>query len=149
MSTTSDATAPGGAPPTTAALLPKLVSDDAPAALDFYVRALGAEVVERHDGDGGRVHQSVVAVGAVRFSVKSADEVDRSPVSWGGTPVVLQLHVDDVDTWAARFEAAGGEVVFPVGDREYGRRDGRFADPAGHVWQLSGPLRAGVTEDGG
>ena len=49
MTTPVDATALGGALSAAAALLPKLVCDDAPAAIDFYVRALGAEVVERHD----------------------------------------------------------------------------------------------------
>lgn len=143
MTTPVDATALGGALSAAAALLPKLVCDDAPAAIDFYVRALGAEVVERHDGDDGRVHQSVLAAGGIRFSVKSADGVDPAPTASDGSPVVLQVEIEDVDPWAARFVAAGGEVVFAVGDREYGRRDGRFRDPAGHVWQLSGPLPDG------
>lgn len=142
MTTSPDAPATGGAPPGPAALLTRLVCEDAVAAIAFYERALGAEVVERHDGADGAVQHAVLAVAGTTFAVKSAGGPDPSPTSLGGTPVVLMLEVDDVDPWAHRFAAAGGEVVYAVDDRhEYGRRDGRFRDPAGHLWLLSAPLR--------
>lgn len=142
MTTARTTTATGGAPPHPATLLPRLVSDDAPAAIDFYRQALGAELVERHDGEDGKVHHAVLAVAGMAFAVKSADAADPSPATLGGTPVVLLLeleHAEQVDRWGTRFEAAGGHVVFAVGDQEYGRRDGRFRDPSGHLWQLPAP----------
>ena len=144
MTTTDPTTVPGGAPTDRATLLPRLVCDDAVAAIAFYERALAAEVVERHDGPDGAVHHAVLTVDGTPVAVKSADEVDPSPASLGGTPVVLLLEVEDVDAWAGRFTAAGGVVVFAVDDRhEYGRRDGRFRDPAGHCWMFSAPLAGG------
>ena len=63
-----------------------------------------------------------------------------SPATLGRTPVVLSLTFPNVDEAAARFIEAGGEVVIPVDDRPYGRRDGRLIDPFGHLWILGQPL---------
>lgn len=34
-------------------------------------------------------------------------------------------------------EKAGAEIVIPIEDRYYGRREGRLRDPAGHLWIIS------------
>jgi uncharacterized glyoxalase superfamily protein PhnB len=73
-------------------------------------------------------------------ALKDQDDVDRSPRSLGGTPVVLSVEVADADAVADRMVAAGGTVVFAVDDHGYGYRDGRVEDPFGHQWIVSQPL---------
>jgi uncharacterized glyoxalase superfamily protein PhnB len=46
------------------------------------------------------------------------------------------VHVDDVDAVGERMVAAGGRVVFEIGDHEDGR-GGRILDPFGHAWMIS------------
>ena len=31
----------------------------------------------------------------------------------------------------------GGETIVEIADRPYGKREGRIADPSGHLWILS------------
>jgi uncharacterized glyoxalase superfamily protein PhnB len=116
-------------------LHPRLVVEGADAALEFYVKAFGAEVLERYTVDGQVVH-SMVAVGPVRFAVKDAGGTDPAP-SGGSVPVLMSLDVSDADAVAARMLAAGATVVFELGDHGYGDYGGRLADPFGHQWMLS------------
>ena len=46
------------------------------------------------------------------------------------------LYVEDVDSVAAQFVAAGGKVLQPVKDQFYGDRSGTFEDPFGHQWTI-------------
>lgn len=121
-------------------VVPRLALSDADAAIDFYRRAFGAELVDRMTDPDGRVVHAELRIGTSKVSVKDADDHDRSPADLGGSPVVLQLDVDQpdtVDAVAAAMEAAGATVVFPVGDQDYGYRDGRLRDPFGLEWLLS------------
>lgn len=119
-------------------LHPRLVVSDAEKALAFYSAAFGAEVTERFTDDSGRVVHAMVDVDGARFAVKDADSHDPSPTP-GAVPVIVALYVDDPDAVAARMEAGGATVVFPVADQEYGERGGRLADPFGHLWMLARP----------
>jgi uncharacterized glyoxalase superfamily protein PhnB len=115
----------------------RLVVDDAAAAIDFYVTAMGAAEIERHhDADGGIVHAEL-RFGDAPVAVKDSD-VDPSPTKLGGTPVIMALYVDDPDGMATAMQAAGATVIYPISDREYGR-GGRLADPWGHQWMLMRP----------
>ena len=116
-------------------LHPRLVVDDAAAALAFYVAAFDGEVTERYTA-GGRVVHSLVAAGPVRFAVKDAGDGDAAP-GGGGTPVIMSLDVSDADAVAERMLAAGATVIFPVADHDYGDRGGRLRDPFGHQWMVS------------
>ncbi|MDH3189608.1 MAG: VOC family protein [Acidimicrobiia bacterium] len=120
-------------PSTTTVLAPRLIVSAGDAALDFYARAFGSEPTDQiYDGD--RLVNAHVLVGSTLVGVTQEDGVhNQSPSTIGGTPVLLSLTVPDVDEAAARFAKAGGEVVIPIDDRPYGRRDGRLQDPFGHL----------------
>ena len=120
---------------------PRLVVSDAAGALAFYTKALGAVEIERFTGEDGSIVHAAMRIGDARVAVKDADEYDPSPQDLGGTPVVMALDVDDVDAVAEAIVTAGGTVVYPVADHDYGERAGRFADPYGHLWMVSRPLR--------
>ncbi|MGH3663478.1 MAG: VOC family protein [Micromonosporaceae bacterium] len=118
-------------------LSPRLVVRGASQAIDYYRRTLGAKEIARYDDDAGKVAHSELSIGDNVFMVKDEDEVDRSPGVVGGSPVILTLQVDDADAVAARMVEAGGAIVFPIEDQEYGSRAGRVVDPYGHLWILN------------
>jgi PhnB protein len=116
-------------------LYARLVVEGADAALDFYAKALDAEVSERFTGPDGRVVHAMVQAGPTRFAVKDAGDGDPAP-SGSGVPVILALEVTDADAVAERMLAAGATVIYEIADRGYGY-GGRLADPFGHQWMIS------------
>jgi uncharacterized glyoxalase superfamily protein PhnB len=121
-------------------LTPRLVVAEAAKAIDFYCTALGADEQERFEVDGAIAHARVTIDG-LDVALKDADGFDLAPPSLGGTPVIISLTVTDADAVGRRMVDAGATVVFEVGDRDYGFRDGRLRDPFGHLWIVSQPLR--------
>ena len=110
-------------------IAPWISVPDAAAAVDFYVRALGAEVREKLEGDGA-VQVAGLAIGDAEFWVQHDSDVTISD-----SPVRMIVEVDDPDTLFARAIAAGGNEIKPVAEG-HGWRIGRFADPAGHHWEI-------------
>ncbi|MEQ8273106.1 MAG: VOC family protein [Deltaproteobacteria bacterium] len=121
------------------ALTPRLVVQDADAALAFYGKAFGAEVLERYAEPDGHVVHAAFRIGDAVVSLTQEREVwgNAAPPTLGGSPVLLNVVVDDVDALVERFLAAGGEVVIALADQFYGHREGRFRDPFGHLWILT------------
>jgi PhnB protein len=117
-------------------LAPLLVVRNAARAIAFYVETLGArEVVRYVNKTQGTVSHADLAIGAAMFSVTEEARAWNSdaPPSLGGSPVVLQLRVDDVDAAFERMCRAGAGAVFPVGEF-CGERMARLRDPFGHLW---------------
>jgi len=122
-------------------LIPMLTVRDAASAADFYRRALGAEEISRTAAPTGQLVIELTVRGHRFYAVdENPPAFNVSPGSLGGTTVRLSLLVDDPDALAERFVAAGGSLIFPVGDQPYGMRQGRVADPEGHHWLLGRPL---------
>lgn len=123
-------------PKSTSALMPRLVCRNVDAAIAFYESVLGAKLVERFATREGAVVHASLAVDGSEFSLTedSGDAHNFSPEALGGSAVLLGLSVADPDATEARAVEAGAEVVFPVADQFYGRREGRFRDPFGHLW---------------
>jgi PhnB protein len=69
-----------------------------------------------------------------------------SPLTIGGTAVVLHLVTDDVDAAWQRAVDTGAEVLHPLQDQFWGDRQGQLLDPFGHKWNLAQHLRD-VSED--
>lgn len=119
-------------------LYPRLVVDDAAAAIDFYVQVLGATELVRFSGPDGLIVHAELQVGSSVFSLTDADGgANKSPLEFGGSGLLLTLVVPDADAVGAAFEAAGAEVIIPIDDQFYGRREGRLRDPFGHLWIIS------------
>jgi uncharacterized glyoxalase superfamily protein PhnB len=120
-------------------LTPLLVVRDAAAAIDFYVRALGAVEVARFvDKRRGTISHADLALGGGTLSVTEEARAFNSdaPPSLGGSPVVLQLRVAELEDSFERMRDAGAHVVF--GLTEFcGERMARLRDPFGHLWILS------------
>ncbi|WP_278265743.1 VOC family protein [Nocardia sp. AG03] len=123
-------------------LSPKLLVADPDAAIAYYLDALGARVRLRVADDDGVVHHAELDLDAATFALAQAvpDWGWHDPRSIGGSPVLLTLTVPDPDATAARMVRHGAELVIPVEDRPYGKRQGRVRDPFGHLWVLSADL---------
>jgi PhnB protein len=119
-------------------LTPRLVVDDAEAALTFYTQALGGTELVRYPEPSGRIVHAEVQIGDHTFSVTQGDgNVSVSPTQLGGSPLLLTLEVADADALGAVMVEAGADVVIPIDDQFYGRREGRLRDPFGHLWIIS------------
>ncbi len=122
-------------------LSPHLIVAGAARAIDFYKDVFDAREVSRYADDkrGGHIVCAELAIGDQMLTL--ADEArewhNHAPGSLGGSPVILNLEVDDVDAVGARLEAAGATVIYPIADHFYGERSGRFQDPFGHLWLVT------------
>jgi len=120
-------------------LTPRLVVRGADDALDFYRRAFGAEIVERYVDEANVVVHAAFSIGGavVALTEERHEWNNNAADSLGGSPVLLNLVVDDADAVGERLEAAGAQAVFPIADQYYGHREGRFRDPYGHLWIIT------------
>jgi PhnB protein len=128
------------------AVIPHLVVGDAPAAIDFYVKAFGAEELGRVPRPDGKLIHAALRING--FTVMLNDDFPEvcggksmTPTSLGGTPVTIHLTVDDVDTKFQRAVDAGATVVAELTDQFWGDRYGVVADPFGHHWSMGQPVR--------
>ena len=112
---------------------------DAAAAIAFYKRAFGAKERLRLSEPSGKIGHAEIAIGdsVIMLSDEFPDYGVFSAETLGGSPVKMDLRVDDVDAVAKRAVAAGAKVVRPVEDQFYGYRSGQFADPFGYTWIIS------------
>lgn len=108
------------------------------AALDFYSRAFGAEVVSTLEA-GGLVMHSVLRLGSSTFTVAEAvpDFGSVAPDPEGPTHASFTLHVADVDAAYTRAVDAGARSVAAPADQFHGDRTATLRCPYGHRWFLS------------
>jgi PhnB protein len=126
-----------------APLTAHLCVDGAAAAIDFYIRALGATEMMRLPGPDGRlIHASILVNGAmVMLNDEYPEMGGLGPKRRGGTSVTLHLRVADADAAVERSVEAGAKLVMPVEDQFWGDRYGVVEDPFGHQWSFATPVR--------
>ena len=111
-------------------IAPWLAVNSGVGAARFYKEALGAEVREQLDGEGGAIAVAQLSVDGALLWIQ-----EESARSANGS-VRLILNVDDPDAWFARAVTAGAQVVAAVHEA-HGWRTGRVTDPFGHDWEFS------------
>lgn len=126
------------------AVRPKLVVADADAAIDFYTRTLGANVLSCYRFDGSVVFAELEILGS-SVTLKDADDTDPAAAD-GDRGALLDVVVDDPDSIAAAMIDAGAESIFPIADQPYGARGGRVLDPYGIQWLLQTPVTMSPAE---
>jgi PhnB protein len=118
---------------------PYLIVKGAAKAIEFYKQVFGATERTRMAQPDGRIGHAEIQIGD--STIMLADEFPerniRGPESLGGTPVMIHLYIQDVDTVAKRAVAAGAKEIRPVQNQFYGDRSGMFADPFGHQWNIA------------
>jgi uncharacterized glyoxalase superfamily protein PhnB/MFS family permease len=117
---------------------PYLHIDGAAQAIEFYKEVFGATERLRMSGPDGRIGHAELAIG--NSVVMLADEHPeigvKGPKAFGGSAVVLQIYVEDVDAAIERAVKLGATLERPVEDKFYGDRIGQIEDPFGHVWSV-------------
>ncbi len=116
-----------------------LVVRDAKAAIEFYKKVLGAKHLYSLTMPNGGIAHAEFKVGetVIMIADENPEWGNKSAKTLGGSPVTLNVMVDNPDTTVAEAVKAGGVVLFPVADQFYGFRSGRFQDPFGHLWIVS------------
>lgn len=118
---------------------PYLHVDGAAAAIEFYVKVLGAKERMRMPGPGGKLGHAELEIGD--SIVMLADEFPEmnvhGPRAIGGTPVTIHVYVEDADAVFDAAVEAGATPLRAVEDQFYGDRSGQFEDPWGHHWNVA------------
>jgi len=117
---------------------PRLAFKDAAKAIEFYKNAFGAKETFRFEIEGHIGHAEIkIGESVIMLSEEWPEGGRFSAETWGHSPVSLSLHVDDVDSFAARAVEAGLKPTRPITDQFYGYREGSFVDPFGYPWSIS------------
>ncbi len=127
------------------AFIPSLAYKDNRAALKWLETAFGFEASEvLTDTQGNIVHAEMTHDdGVVMIGGEWADWT-RSPASLGGKNT-QRVHVRisrGIDEHCARAREAGAKIVMEPADQFYGDRTYMAADPEGHFWTFSQPVRS-------
>jgi len=102
---------------------------DLTAALQFYQHSLGFDLAWSW---GTPPDIAAVCRDNVEITLTSRPDDQRAASS-------VYLRVSGVDAYFAQMVAAGARIVVPIGDRAYGMRDFRVADPSGNELNVGQP----------
>jgi PhnB protein len=130
--------------PTRQRLTPYLIVKGGERALAFYAAVFGAKERIRLAEPSGKIGHAELEIGdsLLMLADEHPDFGALSPVTVGGTPVSLQLYVEDVDATVALAVESGATLLRPITDEFYGDRTGVIVDPFGHRWHLSTQVAA-------
>jgi PhnB protein len=135
------AKAKSGVPAGLHTVTPHLIMNDTSSALDWYEKALGAEIVSRSPGPDGKIMHAEMRIGNSHIYLNDEMGGGKSLKTLGGSPISLWLYVDDCDALFNRAVAAGAKVAAgPMGalaDQFWGDRTGMVTDPEGYVWTIA------------
>jgi len=126
-------------PPGYHTVTPALVVRSGKQALDFYTKAFGAKVLgAMYMPDGQKLMHAEIQIGDSRIMLgeESQDMGAVSPQTLGGTPVALNIYVEDCDALFNRAVSAGATPKMPPTDMFWGDRYGKVVDPFGHGWGI-------------
>jgi PhnB protein len=124
-------------------LTPHITVRDAKAAIDFYQKALNAQVLHVSHTPSRKVLHASLKIGDSILMLN-----DEFP-EWGGTLAprgeapgfAIHIYVDNVDKLFAQAVAAGAEIKMPLMDQFWGDRYGHVLDPFGFKWALATHVR--------
>ncbi len=116
-----------------------LIVRGASKAIEWYTKALGAiECIRLADQSGHVMHAEIrIGESPLMLADEFPTEGYASPETIGGSPVLLLVYVDDVDTIFERAIRLGATERKAVSDQFDGDRRGTLVDPFGHVWLLA------------
>jgi len=117
---------------------PYLIVDGAAKAIDFYTTVLGANERMRMGGPDGKVGHAELVLGdsLIMLADEFPDMGAAGPKKVGGSPVTINVYVEDADATFKRAIDNGAKELRAVEDKFYGDRGGEFEDPFGHKWSV-------------
>jgi PhnB protein len=126
-------------------LTPYICPRNAAAAVDWYVKVLGAvEPSCRFIDKDGRVGHTEILLDGARIMVSDAYPEHGTNAPEAGnvsSSFALNLYVPDADATVAAAEAAGATVQQRVKEQFYGARVGTMIDPFGVRWMICTHVR--------
>lgn len=86
----------------------------------------------------GRLGHAEIAIGdsVIMLSDEYKEMGVLGPKSIGGTPVTINVYVEDVDSVFDRALQEGSKSLRDPENQFYGDRMGQFEDPFGHKWSV-------------
>jgi len=123
-------------------IMPTLRYHDAAKAIDWLCKVFGFEKHVVHSGPDGSIGHAELKLGGGMIMLGSVkdDEYSRgfkTPDELGGTETrSTYIVVADADAVYARAQAAGGKVVRPIQNTDYGSREFTVKDPEGNSWSV-------------
>jgi uncharacterized glyoxalase superfamily protein PhnB len=121
--------------------MPAMRYRNAPAAIDWLCKVFGfARHAVYSNPDGTIAHAELtLGGGMIMLGSKKDDEYGkgfRSPGELGVETRSAYIVVSNADDVFARAQAAGGVVVRPLNNTDYGSREFTVKDPEGHSWSV-------------
>jgi len=112
---------------------------DAKGALEFYKKALGAQVLNVATMPDGRVMHATMKVGDSIIMVNDEfPEMGGSPAPRGEAGgITLHVYTNNVDNLFKQATGAGATVKMPLMDQFWGDRYGIVMDPYGFKWSMA------------
>ncbi len=129
---------------TNSILYPSLFYDDAPAAIEWLVKAFGFRKRLVVPGPDGTVLHSEMSYedGVIMIGSSKPERGCLSPRRLGAVSQALSVRVQDPDAHYARAKASGAEIIRELQDEDYGSRGYMAKDLEGHQWYF-GTYRPG------
>jgi PhnB protein len=120
-------------------LTPYMTLRNAAQAIDFYMRAFGAEERVRMAGPNGQVMHAELRIGDSIFMLGDEDPQmgSTSPQTLGGASGGMVIYCENVDQAFDRAVKAGAKTVMAPADMFWGDRYGTLIDPFGHKWSIA------------
>ena len=117
---------------------PYLHVDGAADAIAFYENVFGAAERMRMPDPSGKIGHAELTLGdsVIMLADEFPDMGIRGPSAYGGSPVTINVYVEDVDDVFARAVEAGAKVIRELENQFYGDRTAQFEDPWGHRWSI-------------
>ncbi|GHN00644.1 hypothetical protein WSM22_21330 [Cytophagales bacterium WSM2-2] len=115
---------------------PQLTLKNVLDAMKFYEKAFGAVELRRWSNPDGTVHVAEMAIDGALFHLHQENSNSKrlSPETVNAATSLIGIFVHDPHEVVKNIAAAGGTVVNPVQDYDYGYRQGVVVDPFGHQW---------------
>jgi PhnB protein len=124
------------------AVTPMLAIRNADQALEWYKAAFNAEELYRLTDSNGKIaHAELKIKDCILMIAEEQLDYNISPETLGGTSIIMNIYVPDVDKTVDVALEHGAKLIFPVNDQFYGDRAGRIRDPFGHMWIISTHLK--------
>ncbi len=117
---------------------PALVLRDCADAIDFYRKALGAEIKGRMTGPDGKIMHAEIVLGdsVIMLADEDPSRGVFAPTADHPVPTTLCIYTDDARRLWKRAVNAGVKVTMELDDQFWGDRYGTFEDPYGYKWAI-------------
>jgi len=119
---------------------PMLIIRDGIAAIEFYIKALGAQELRHWSNDDGSIHVAELHINGALFYLRQEGTGHIAPQQHSGVTAIHHLLTDNPDALFNQAIAAGATQLSPMQDFDYGYRQGVLRDPFGHEWSIGKKL---------